>query len=69
MLSHSVVPNSCGPMDCSHQALLSMGFPRHEYPSGFSFPSPGDLADPETKPRSHAPPALALITTELSGKP
>jgi len=29
------------------QAPLSMGFPEQEYWSGLSFPSPGDLADPE----------------------
>ena len=28
------------------QALLSMGFPRQEYWSGFPFPSPSDLVDP-----------------------
>ena len=31
------------PMGCSPQAPLSMGFPRYEYWSGLSFPSPGDL--------------------------
>ena len=29
--------NSCDPMDCSHQAPLSMGFPRQEYWSGLPF--------------------------------
>ena len=29
----------------SHQASLSMGFPRQEYWSGLPFPSPGDLPD------------------------
>ena len=33
-----------------------MGFSRQEYWSGLPFPSPGDLPDPEIKPRS---PALA----------
>ena len=32
-------------MDCSHQAPLSMGFPRQEYWSGLPFPSTGDLLD------------------------
>ena len=27
------------------QALVSVGFPRHEYWSGLSFPTPGDLPD------------------------
>ena len=34
------------------QAPLSMGFPRQEYWSGLQFPSPGDLPDPGTEPRS-----------------
>ena len=29
-----------------HQAPLSMRFPRQEYWSGLSFPSPGDLSGP-----------------------
>ena len=33
----------CDPIDC--QAPLSMGFPRQEYQSVLSFPSPGDLPD------------------------
>ena len=40
----------CNPMDCSHQAPLSMGFPRQEYCSGLPFPSPGDLPDPGIEP-------------------
>ena len=31
----------------AHQAPLCMGFSRQEYWSGLSFPSPGDLPDPE----------------------
>ena len=30
------------PVDCSHQAPLSMGFPRQEYWSGLLFPSLGE---------------------------
>ena len=47
-----------------------MGFPRQEYWSGLSFPSPGDLPDPEIKLMSPAFPSLAgrLFTTEPSGK-
>ena len=46
----------------------SMGFPRQEYWSGLSFPTPGDLPDPGIKPVS---PALAggFFTTEPPGKP
>ena len=45
-----------------------MGFPKHEYWSGLSFPSPGDLLDPGIEP---AFPTLAggFINTELPGKP
>ena len=38
----------------AYQAPLSMGFPRQEYWSGLSFPSPGDLPNPEIKPGSPA---------------
>ena len=47
-------PNLCNPMDCTHQAPLSMGFSRQEYWSGLLFPSPGDLPDPGIEPRSPA---------------
>ena len=33
------------PGTVTHQAPLSMGFPRPEYWSGLSFPPPGDLPD------------------------
>ena len=56
------------PMDCSPPGSLTMGFPRQEYLSGLTFPSPGDLANPGIKPSS---PALAgkFFTTDLSGRP
>ena len=38
------------PWTVVHQDPPSMGFPRQEYWSGFSFPSPGDLPDPRTEP-------------------
>ena len=44
------------PWTGAYQALLSMGFPRQEYWSGFPFPSPGDLPNPGIKPES-----LALV--------
>ena len=34
-------PTLCDPVDCTHRALLSMGFPRQESWSGLPFPSPG----------------------------
>ena len=43
----------------SHQAPLSMGFPRQEYWSGLPFPSPGDLLNPGIKLVSLASPTLA----------
>ena len=56
------------PWTVAHQALLSMEFPRQEYWSGLSFPSPGDLPDSGIEPGS---PALAgrFFTTEPPGKP
>ena len=34
----------CSPMDCSHQALLSMEFSRQEYWNGLSFPTSGGFS-------------------------
>ena len=39
------------PWTVACQAPLSMGFSRQEYWSGLPFPSPGDLPNPEIKPR------------------
>ena len=60
-------PTLATPLIVARQAPLSMGFSRQELWSGLSFPSPGDLPDPEIKPRS---PALQadLLQTELPGK-
>ena len=44
----------CNPTYCSQQVLLPMEFSREEYWSGWSFPSPGDLPNPGTEPRSPA---------------
>ena len=38
----------------AYQVPPSMGFSRQEYWSGLSFPSPGDLPNPGTEPRSPA---------------
>ena len=46
-------PTLWDPMDCSHQAPLSMGFSRQEYWSGLLFPSPGTL--PNYNPGSGMP--------------
>ena len=40
------------PWTVAYQGPLSMGLSRPEYWSGLSFPSPGDLPNPGTKPRS-----------------
>ena len=68
--SESVVTQSCltlyDPMNCSHQAPLSMGFSRQKYWSGLPFLTPGELPDPGIEPRS---PALHIgaLPTELHG--
>ena len=66
--SHQVVSDSCDPMDCSCLAPLSVGFSRQEYWSGLPFPSPGDLPDLGTEPKSPALQADSL-PTELRRKP
>ena len=60
-------PTLVTPWTVAHQAPLSMGFPRREYWSGLPFPSPGDLPNPGTEPRSPALQADSL-PTELRGK-
>ena len=42
------------PWTVAHQAPLSLGFPRQEYWSGFSFPSTGDLPNPGIETASPA---------------
>ena len=49
-------------MAIAHQVSLSMGFSRQEYWSGLPFPSPGDLPDPGTEPRSPALQADSLLS-------
>ena len=55
------------PWTVAHQASLSMGFPRQEYWSGLSFPSPRGHFHPGIKPTSAAL-AGRFFTTELPGK-
>ena len=54
------------PWTITHQAALSMGFPRQEYWNELPLPRPGDLPDPGMKPVS---PALSggFFTTEPPG--
>ena len=63
LFSCSVVSASATPWTTALQALLSTGFPRQEPWNGLSFPSPGNLPDPVSKPMS---PSLAgsFFTTE-----
>ena len=49
------------------QTSLSMGLSRQEYWSGSLFPSPGDLPDQGTEPRSPALQEDSLLT-EPAGK-
>ena len=42
------------PWAVAYQAPLSMGFSRQEYCSGVPLPSPGNLPNPGTEPRSPA---------------
>ena len=56
------------PWTVAHQAPLSLGFPRQEYWSGLSFPSPGDLPDPGIEPSSPALQADSL-PSEPPGNP
>ena len=56
------------PLTVGRQASLSMGFSRQEHWSGLPSPTPGDLPNPEIKPRS---PALQKdsLPSEPPGKP
>jgi len=56
------------PWTVACQALLFMIFHKQEYCSGLPFPSPGDLPNPEVKPRSLALQAYSL-PSEPPGKP
>ena len=50
--SHSVMSNSCDPMDCSSLGSSVHGFSKQEFWSWLPFPSSGDLPNPGIKPRS-----------------
>ena len=66
-VSHSVMSDSCDPMDCSPPGSSVHGFSRQEYWSGLPFPSPGDLPKPGIK---HNSPTLQAdsLPTEPPGK-
>ena len=62
------MPNSFViPWTVAHRAPLSLGFPRQEYWSGLSFPSPRDLSYPGIELTSPAV-ASRFFTTESTGK-
>ena len=69
-------PDGHGPWDhkrvgydiVSHQAPLSLGFPRQEYWSGLPFPFPGDLPDPGMELRSLVWSQADSLPTEPLGK-
>ena len=60
-------PTLATPWTVARQAPLSRGFSRQECWSGLPFPSPGDLPNPGTEPRSPTLQADSL-PTELQGK-
>ena len=49
----------------AHKAPLSTGFPRQEYCTTLSFPLPGDLPNPGTKPKSPVSPTLQAYSIPL----
>ena len=61
-------PTFVTPWTVAHQSPLSMGFPRQEYWSGLTFPSPGDLLNPGIE-RTSSELAGRCFTTEPPGKP
>ena len=67
---HSRVRLFATPWTVARQAPLSMEFPKQEYWSGLSFPSPEDLPDPGTEPLPPVSPALAggFFTITSPGK-
>ena len=52
----------------AHQALLSMGFSRQDYQSGWPFSPSGDLPNPRIEPAFSAL-AGRFFTSEPPGKP
>ena len=62
-VSHEIVSDPCAPM-----APLSMGLSRQKHWCGLPFPSPGDLPNPETEPRSSAL-GIESLPTKPPGSP
>ena len=60
----------CDPVDSQvSQAPLSMGFPRQEHWHGLPCPTPGDLPDSGTEPRSPALQADSLSSEAAEKTP
>ena len=68
VLSLSVMPALCNPMDCSLPGSSVHGISRQEYWSELPCPPPGDLPNPGIEPRSHALLADSLLS-EPPGNP
>ena len=70
ILSLSHVRLFATPWTVTHQALLSVGFPRQKYWTGLPCPPPGDLPDLGIESSSPASPDLedGFFTTEPLGK-
>ena len=66
--SFSCVQLSVIPWAAAHQAPLSMEFSRQEYWSELPFPSPGDLPNPGSEPRSPTLQADALTSEPLGSR-
>ena len=60
--THMRVQLFATPWTVAYQAPPSVGFSGQEYRSGLSFPSPEDLPDPGTEPRSPTLQANALLS-------
>ena len=58
-------PTLLYPWTVDNQVPLSMRFPRQEYWSRLSFPTPGDLPHSRTEPESPVIPALQVDSLPL----
>ena len=66
MLVCQSCPTLCNPMDCSHQAPLSMAFSRQEHWRGLPFSPPGDLPNPGIEPVTLVSPACRFFTASAT---
>ena len=66
LLATQICLTLCNPWTIACQTPRSMGFSREEYWTGLPFPSPGDLPDAGTEPRSPTLQAGSLLSEPLS---